>query len=101
MPRKPQQPKPEPAPKRGPLVELSPAEQLGHEAELTATMDEHREAYLEYERAHLAMRAGKLSKAKATKVKAANSDAHQLYWSSYERRRALRKLMPASPSRGH
>jgi hypothetical protein len=93
MPRKQQQPKPKTAARRRPLAELSPAEQLAHEADLTATMERHRKRYLAYERAHLAMRAGKLGATQAAKVKAANRDAHRLYWSSYERRRALRKLM--------
>jgi hypothetical protein len=87
--------KAQPVAKRPPLAELSAAERLAHAAELTATMEEHREGYLEYERAHLAMRAGKLAPTKAAKVKAANRDAHRTYWSCYERRRALRKLMAA------
>ncbi len=101
MPRK-QQPtkpaaarKPERAARRAPLAELSAAERLAHAAELTATMEKHEEGYREYERAHHDMRAGKLAPTKAAKVKAANREAHRLYWSSYERRRALRKLMAA------
>jgi hypothetical protein len=83
------------AAKRGPLAELTAAQQLSHVAELTATMEQHEEGYRAYERAHHAMRAGKLAATKAAKVKAANRDAHRIYWSAYERRRALRKLMAA------
>jgi hypothetical protein len=49
-----------------------------------------------YERAHLAMRAGKLVATKAERIKAQHRDPHRLYWRAYERARALRKTMPAA-----
>jgi hypothetical protein len=59
--------------------------------EYEATMAANREGYLAYERAHLAMRAGKLSATKAAKVKAEHREPHRLYWHAYEKARALKK----------
>ena len=47
-------------------------------AEYEATMEANREGYMAYERAHLAMRAGKLSAARAKKIKAEHREAHRL-----------------------
>ena len=65
-----------------------PAELL---AEYERTMKANRDGYLEYERAHLAMRAGKLAATKAAKVKAEHREPHRLYWRAYEKARVLRK----------
>ena len=60
-------------------------------AEYEATMQANREGYMAYERAHLAMRAGKLSATKAERIKAQHREPHRLYWRAYEKARALRK----------
>lgn len=73
--------------------EARPAELLG---EYEATMETNREGYMAYERAHLAMRAGKLAAAKAEKIKAEHREAHGLYWHAYEKARALKKATPAA-----
>jgi hypothetical protein len=65
-------------------------------AEYAATMEANREGYLAYERAHLAMRAGKLAARKAEKIKAEHREPHRLYWHAYEKARALKKAMPAA-----
>ena len=59
--------------------------------EYEATMEANREGYMAYERAHLAMRAGKLTTAKAERMKAEHCEPHRLYWRAYEKARALRK----------
>jgi hypothetical protein len=60
-------------------------------AEYERTMQANREGYMAYERAHLAMRAGKLSTTKAEKIKAEHREPHRLYWHAYEKARALKK----------
>ena len=42
-------------------------------------------------RAHLAMRAGRLSATKAERIKTQHREPHRLYWRAYEKARALRK----------
>jgi len=59
--------------------------------EYEATMQANREGYLDYERAHLAMRAGKLAATKAERIKAQHREPHRLYWRAYERARALKR----------
>ena len=60
-------------------------------AEYEATMEASREGYVAYERAHLAMRAGRLSATKAAKIKAEHREPHRLYWQAYEKARVLKK----------
>ena len=64
--------------------------------EYEATMQANREGYLLYERAHLAMRAGRLTAKKAERIKAQHREPHRLYWHAYEKARALKKTMPAA-----
>jgi hypothetical protein len=53
-----------------------------------AIMEKHREAYLAYERARNANRAGKLGKREADRIMDANREPHRIYWAAYELRRA-------------
>jgi hypothetical protein len=89
--------KKQPAAKREQEKARPPAERA---AEYEATMKANREGYMAYERAHLAMRAGKLSATKAEKIKAEHREAHRLYWHAYEKARALKKAMPAAAREG-
>jgi hypothetical protein len=68
-------------------------------AEYEATMEAHRVGYIEYERAHLAMRAGKLAATKAERIKAQHREPHRLYWRAYEKARALKKTSPGAARR--
>jgi hypothetical protein len=54
-------------------------------------MEANREGYMEYSRAHLAMRAGKLAATKAERIKAQHREPYRLYWRAYEKARALKK----------
>ena len=91
MPRKQQNPTPAAVTKRT-QRKPSPAAQL---REYEATMADHRSDYLAYERAHAALRAGRLAPSKAKKVKAEHREAHRLYWHAYERARLLKKAAEA------
>jgi hypothetical protein len=79
--------KQQPAAKRRQAEARPPAEL----AEYERTMQANRGGYMAYERAHLAMRAGKLSATKAKKIKAEHREPHRLYWHAYEKARALKK----------
>jgi hypothetical protein len=85
-------PSKQPAAKRRQVKARPPAELAEHER----TMRANREGYMAYERAHLAMRAGKLSATKAEKIKAEHREPHRLYWHAYEKARALKKAMPGA-----
>ena len=74
-----------------PAKQPTKKQRAGLLAEYEATMEANREGYLEYERAHLAMRAGKLSATRAAKIKAEHREPHRLYWRAYEKARALKK----------
>jgi hypothetical protein len=67
--------------------------------EYEATMRANREGYMAYERAHLAMRAGKLVATKAERIKAEHREPHRLYWHAYEKARVLKKAMPGAAPR--
>jgi hypothetical protein len=84
--------KKQPAAKREQVEARPPAELAG---EYEATMEPNRDGYMTYERAHLAMRAGKLAATKAEKIKAEHREAHRLYWHAYEKARVLKKARGA------
>lgn len=59
-------------------------------------MKDNEVEYRAYEKAHLDGKAGKLSEAEVTRIKAANRDGHKAYWRAYEADRALRKAEAAA-----
>ena len=74
-----------------------PAEVLSPERKkLRKVMKDNEVEYRAYEKAHLDFKAGKITEAEVTVIKATNRDGHKAYWRAYEQDRALRKAEAAA-----